>query len=236
MGQFSDILEAIRERDNGGYIDPCMIVRSLGSNYKRFDDYRAKLNRYEEVEDDSILKGKMRQEFIQKSSELERLKASYLVAEKVILEIINDGDIQSVYMKDMLNTLQYQLNGAYKAICQLCSEIDKRFDICKIPFFQPEREEIIRMNLLNKLINTTLYHMEEGLFVDNSVFKRVVSDCAKLIRCLENEDYRINDKSVFTYYLMKTMGMKTTQYKCRNCGEPLLNNTVYCLNCYERNV
>ena len=46
MGLFSDILEANRERGYGGYIDPCMIMSSLGTNNKRFADYRTELNRY----------------------------------------------------------------------------------------------------------------------------------------------------------------------------------------------
>jgi hypothetical protein len=235
MGLFSDILEANRERSNGGYVDPCMIMSSLGSNCKCFDDYRAELNRYKETEDNSALKEKIRQEFIQKSSELEKLKAGYLVAEKAILEIINRRNIQSVYMQDMLDTLQFQLRNAYRAICQLRSEIDTKFGFHKAPAFQLEREDVIRIELLNKLINTTLHHMEDGLFVDTSTFRNVVSDCAEVIRCLKNENYRSSDKSVFSYYLMETVGLKITQHKCCNCGKPLLSNTVYCLNCYERN-
>lgn len=236
MGLFSDILEANRERGYGGYIDPCMIMGSLCSNNKRFADYRTELNRYKESELDTAQKTKMRQEFLTRSSELEKLKAGYLIAEKAVLEIKNRGRIQSVYMKDMLDTLQFQLRNAYRAICQLRSEIDQKFKFEKVPEFQPDCEEAIRLDILNKLINTTLYHMEDGLFVDTSTFRKVVSDCAEIIRCMKNEEYGISDKSVFSYYLMETVGLKATQHKCCNCGKPLLNNTVYCLNCYERNM
>lgn len=236
MGLFSDILEANRERGYGGYIDPCMIMSSLGINNKRFADYRTELNKYKESEPDGAIKERMRQDFLRKSSELEKLRAGYLIAEKAVLETINRGKIQSVYMKDMLDTLQFQLRNAYRAICQLRSEIDQKFQFKKIPEFQPDREDAIRMDVLNKLINTTLHHMEEGLFVDTSTFRKVVSDCAEVIRCMKNEDYGTSDKSVFSYYLMETVGLKASQHKCCNCGKTLLNNTVYCLNCYERNV
>lgn len=236
MGLFSDIIDANRERGYGGYIDPCMIMWSLGSNKKRFADYRTELNRYKASELDTAQKTKMRQEFLTRSSELEKLKAGYLIAEKAVLEIKNRGRIQSVYMKDMLDTLQFQLRNAYRAICQLRSEIDQKFKFEKVPEFQPDCEEAIRLDILNKLINTTLYHMEDGLFIDTSTFRKVVSDCAEIIRCMKNEEYGISDKAVFSYYLMETVGLKATQHKCCNCGKPLLNNTVYCLNCYERNM
>ena len=229
MGLFSDILEANRERGRGGYIDPCMIMSSLGTNNKRSADYRTELNRYNELEPDGAIKESMRQDFLRRSSDLEKLKAGYLIAEKAVLEIINRGKIQSVYMKDMLDTLQFQLRNAYRFICQLRSEIDQKFKFKKIPEFQPDREDVIRMDILNKLINTTLHHMEEGLFVDTSTFRKVVSDCAEVIRCLKNEDYGTSDKSVFSYYLMETVGLKVSQHTCCNCGKALLNNTVYSL-------
>ena len=112
MGLFSDILEANRERGRGGYIDPCMIMSSLGTNNKRFADYRTELNRYNELEPDGAIKESMRQDFLRRSSDLEKLKAGYLIAEKAVLEISNRGKIQSVYMKDMLDTLQFQLRNA----------------------------------------------------------------------------------------------------------------------------
>ncbi len=236
MGIFSDILEANRERVYGGYIDPCMIVNSSSSNNKRFADYRIELNKYKESELNNEQKARMRQEFLQRASELEELKAVYLVAEKAVLKIINRGKIQSVYMKDMLDTLQFQLKSVYRAICQLRSEIDQKFKFGKHLQFYPKHEDVIQLDVLNQLINTTLHHMEEGLFVDTGTFRKVVSDCAEIIRCMKNEDYGMSDKAVFSYYLIEIMGLKVTQHKCCNCGKPLLNNTVYCLNCYERNI
>lgn len=236
MGLFSDILEANRERDYSGYIDSCMILSSLKTNNKRFADYRAELKKYNKSELDGAIKNRMRQEFLQRSAELEKLKVGYLIAEKAVLKIINRGKIQSVYMKDMLDTLQFQLHNAYNAICQLRSEIDRKFGFKKIPEFQMESEEAIQLDVLNKLINTTLYHMEAGTFIDTSTFRKVVSDCAEIIRCMKNEEYGISDKSVLSYYLMEIVGLKMSQHTCCNCGKPLLNNMAYCFNCYERNV
>ena len=236
MGLFSDVLEANRDRGYGGYIDPCMIMTSLETNNQRFEEYLVELNRYTESEPDDSMKERMRQAFLRRSADLEKLKAGYLIAEKAVLEINNRGKIQSDYMKDMLETLQFQLRNAYRAICQLRFEIDQKFNFQHIPDFQADQEDNIRMDILNKIINTTLHHMKEGLFEDTSTFRKVVSDCAEVIRCMKKEDFGTSDKSVFSYYLMETLGLKAGQHKCCNCGKPLLDNIEYCLNCYERNV
>ena len=236
MGLFSDILEVNRERVYDEYIDPCMMVNLGGQNNKRFADLRIKLNEYKESELDNEQKARMRQEFLQRASELEELKSVYLVAEKAVLKIINRGKIQSVYMKDMLDTLQLQLKSGYRAICQLQFEIDQKFKFVKHIQFYSKREDVILLDVLNQLINTTLHHMEVGMFADTGTFRKVVSDCAEVIRCMKNEDYGMSDKIVLSYYLMETIGLKETQHKCCNCGKPLLNNIVYCLNCYERNM
>lgn len=210
-----------------------MKAGSWGGTNKKFTDYRSEISKYKALEITSDFKNEMRQEFLQRSLELEKLKAGYLVAEKVVLEINNCQKIQSLYIKDMLDILQRQLNSAYRAICQLRSEIDKNFCFVEIPHIYLESEDIIRLDLLNKLINTTLYHMEKGSFVNTSTFRAVVSACAAIIRFLRNEDYGTSDKSLFAYYLGETVGLKTTQHKCCNCGKPLLNYIGYCLNCYE---
>lgn len=236
MGIFSDTLEANRERSCGGYIDPCMIIDSLDIDNKRFADCYDELNEYDEADLDAAKKANLRQEFLQRSSELEKLKAGYLVAEKAVLRVINRGKLQSDYMKDMLDILQSQLRDAYRAICELRFEIDQKFKFEKALEFQPDREDDIRLDVLNKLMNTALYHMESGRFADTNTFRKVVSDCAEIIRCMRNEDYGTSDKSVFSYYLMVTMGLKETRHKCCNCGKPLLDHVAYCLHCYERNL
>lgn len=237
MGLFADILEANRERGNFGYVDPCMVMGSvMGKHYCKFEDYRNELNRYKQSDIDIETQKQIKEEFIKKSAELERIKAGYLVAKKNLYEIKKREKIQSAYMNDILETLLSQLRNAYLAICQLRSEIDSKLGFNKVPDFTPESEEIIRTDLLDKLIRTTLYHMDEGIFTDTSTFRKVVSDCAEIIRCLKKEEYLNTDKSVFSYYLMETVGLKPSQHQCRNCGTSLLNNTAYCLNCYERNV
>lgn len=150
MGLFSDVLEANRDRGYGGYIDPCMIMCSLETNNQQFADYLVELNRYTESEPDDTIKEGMRQAFLRRSADIEKLKAGYLIAEKAVLEINNRGKIQSDYMNDMLDTLQFQLRNAYRSICQLRFEIDQKFNFQKIPDFQADQEDNIRMDILWK--------------------------------------------------------------------------------------
>lgn len=236
MGLFADILETNREREYSGYIDPCSIIWPFQGFQYSFKKYRDELKRYEpeRLNDEQI--NQMKEEFRLKSMELERLKAGYLIAEKSILEIINRGKLQSTYMQDMLDALQHQLQGAYKGICKLRLEIDKKISLNLDTYsIEVENEEIIRMSLLERLVKTSLLHMEKSVFCDTSTFRKVVSDCAELIRCLKKEEYLQSDKMVLNYYLVENMGLKAGHHVCKNCGKPLLTNVPYCLNCYERN-
>lgn len=235
MGLFADILESNREREYSGYIDPCAIMWSFQGYQHSFKKYREKLNRYEpeQLSNSQVLQ--MKEEFREKSFELERLKAGYLIAEKSILEIINRGNLQSSYMLDMLNTLQHQMQDAYRGICKLRQEIDQKVGLKLDTSVEAENEDSIRMELLNRLIKTSLLYMEKGIFQDSSSFRKVVSDCATLIRCLKNEEYLQSDKVILNYYLVENMGLKTGHHVCKNCGKSLLINVPYCLNCYERN-
>ena len=106
------------------------------------------------------------------------MKSGYLIAEKSILEIINRNKLQSTYMKDILNALQHQLQGAYRAICKLRLEIDQKVGLKLTTKIEPENEESIRNGLLERLLKTALLHMEQGVFTSTSSFRKVVADCA----------------------------------------------------------
>ena len=235
MGLFADILESNREREYSGYIDPCAIMWSFQDSQHSFEDYREKLNQYEPGQLSSSQLMQMREMLQEKSFELERLKAGYLIAEKSILEIINRRRLQSSYMLDMLNALQHQMQDAYRGICKLIMEIDQKVGSKSDTPIELENEDSIRVELLNRLIKTIVLHMEKGIFQDTSSFRKVVSDCAELIRYLKNEEYLQSDKMILNYYLSEDMGLKTGHHICKNCRKPLLSNVPYCLNCYERN-
>lgn len=235
MGLLADILEANREREYSGYIDPCAIIWSFQGPQYNFQKYRDKLRQYEPGTLSNNQKAKMKEDFMKKSIELECLKSGYLIAEKSILEIINRNKLQSIYMKDVLNALQHQLQGAYRAICKLRLEIDQKVGLKLTTKIEPENEDSIRNGLLERLLKTALLHMEQGVFTSTSSFRKVVADCAEIIRCLQREEYIQSDKAVLNYYLVEKMGIKQGHHVCKNCGKALLMNVPYCLNCYERN-
>ena len=235
MGLFADILEANREREYSGYIDPCAIIWSFQGSQYNFQKYRDSLRQYEPETLDLNRKAQMKEDFMKKSAELERLKSGYLIAEKSVLEIINRNRLQSRYMKDLLSALQQQLQGAYRSICKLRLEINQKVGVLKTSNIVSEDENRIRKELLERIIKTTLLHMENGVFTSTSSFRKVVSDCAEIIRCLKNEDYIQSDKSILNYYLAEELGFKQGHHVCKNCGKTLLSHVPYCLNCYERN-
>lgn len=235
MGLFADILEVNREREYSGYIDPCAIMWSFQGSQYNFQKYRDELRQYEPEILSINQKAQMKEDFMKKSIELERLKSGYLIAEKNILEIINRNKIQSIYMNDVLNALQRQLQRAYTAICKLRLEIDQKVGLKLTTKIEPTNEENIRNGLLENLLKTMLLHMEQGVFTTTNSFRKVVADCAEIIRCLQREEYNQSDKAVLNYYLVEKMGIKQGHHVCKNCGKALLMNVPYCLNCYERN-
>ena len=236
MGLYSDYLEANRNRESLGYIDPCLIVwaQGQGADYN-IKKYRAALERYDPASIDENRKVHMHEEFLKKSIELERLKSGYLIAEKNILEIINRDKLQSTYMRDMVNVLQDQLQRAYRSICRLRSDIDKKVKLKIVSGINPKDEDSIRSDILERLIKSTIFSMEKGAFQDASIFKIIVSDCAEIIRCLEEEDYNQSNKMILKYYLIENIGLREGHFICKNCGCPLLADIPFCLNCYERN-
>ena len=131
MGLFSDTLEENRNRSEMEWIDPCMIISSSLYYYNKYTDFEKEFRRYKSTAIDENEKARIKQEFMKKSVELEKLKAGYLVTEKLIYEIFSRVKIKSVYMDDLLSTLLNQLNDAYSSICLLRTEIDKQFAIVK---------------------------------------------------------------------------------------------------------
>ena len=79
------------------------------------------------------------------------------------------------------------------------------------------------------------YLQDSSVVLDTSEFRKVTCDFAEIIRCFEQEQYNQPDKKVVRYHLERDFQMKNSHFKCMNCGEPLLEDIPYCLNCYERN-
>lgn len=236
MGLYSDYLEECRSKIRVGEIDPCMIIGSMWKGDSQYGNYYKKINDYKDSRLSTEEKIKIRDELIEKSTELEKIKVSYLLAKKAILQIMNKNIISSLLLIDILNILNEQIDRSYKEICEIRHEIDKRLKISSIPNFTPENEDIIKSNLLKQLINCVIKYMNEGLLKDTCSCRKIVNDCAELIRCFKQERYNQQNKRVFMYYLEKDLKLRKIHHRCTNCQEILYREIPYCLNCYERNM
>ena len=70
---------------------------------------------------------------------------------------------------------------------------------------------------------------------DTSSFRKVVADMASVVRYFQDDIIVRQDKKIVYDFLQNQLGIVKSHHQCQNCGELLLKNIPYCLNCYERN-
>jgi len=237
MGLFSDYLEENRDRVGSGEIDPCLI---LSSNYgfNNYDTVYGSLDKYVEYANNIKAQNEIGKELINNLPELEKIKAEYLVASKIMLKCLNNLDLQTELVSDILETLEKQLDQAYKQICKLRKDIDNKIKIGsrEIAVLPLEPESSIQKRLLKQIMNCILVHMSNGVIINTSECRRVINDASNIIRSLLMENYAWPNKKVFAYYLEKQFQAKKGKTRCKNCGELLYREIPYCINCFERNL
>lgn len=236
MGLVSDYLEQCRDRSRTGDLDPCMIIGgSFRGKFSSYHEIYRTLTAYSNSNNDEQKKLLHRQ-LSERSSELETFKSGYLLGEKVVLSVWNSGKLQSLLMVDTVKLLLTELRKSYQAICDLRQKINHQMGESIVVRFEPPFESIIRKNLM-KMIGSSMiaYLQDPSVILDTSEFRKVIYDFAEIIRCFEQEQYNQPDKKIARYYLEKDFKMKNGHLKCVNCGDLLMEDIPYCLNCYERN-
>ena len=234
MGLISDYLEQCRDRI--GNIDPCMIIcGGIRGKLSSYYEINHTLIEYSNSKNDEQKK-LLRQQLIERSSELETIKSSYLLGEKLILSVQNTGKLQSSLIVDIVNLFLAEIHKSYQAICDLREIINHQLGGTIVINFEAPLESNIRKNIV-KMIGSSIvvYLKNSSVILDTSEFRKVVYDFAEIIRCFEQERYNQPEKKIVRYYLEMDFKMKNSQIKCINCGCFLLDDIPYCLNCYERN-
>lgn len=228
MGVYSDNLEEIRNRLTLGMIDPCMIVSSNMVRRKKIDTYYEKID-YCLKEDSNV-----DEEFKKINLELEKLKLSYLIAEKIILRIINFGKIESEIIKLKLDVYRELLHNSYIRITEIISDAKKI-----MPENHTNKVEIpesFEEKILKQFMDSVIYELNNDKFEDSSEFRKIVHDCAKIIRSLKKQELLQSDKKLMEKYIDENYRMVKTNVRCRNCGKTFIRKDFpFCLNCYERN-
>ncbi|HAU84315.1 MAG TPA: hypothetical protein DCW90_02025 [Lachnospiraceae bacterium] len=236
MGLFSDYLEECRDRVKIGGLDPCMIIS--GCFEKQVSSYQSiyrKFRTYSNSDDDKK-KQLIYQQLVKQSSELETIKSGYLLGEKIVLRIWNSRKLQSSLITDTVKLLLSELRTSYYAICDLCQDINRQLNK-KVPLqFNPPSESEVRENLMRMLGSSIVAYLQDAsVILDISEFRKVVYDFALIIQFFEQAQYNQPSKKIVCYYLEKSFDIKNSRFKCTNCGSYLLEDILYCLNCYERN-
>lgn len=178
----------------------------------------------------------LRQQLIEKSSELESVKSTYLLKEKIVLSVWNSGKLQSPIMITIVHLLLTELRSSYQAICELRQELNEQLGELIVTSFKSPLEVDIRKDILKTLgTSVEVYLQDSSEVLDTSELRQLICDFAGLIRYFEQEQYKLADKKVVRDYLEREFQIKSSHFKCTNCGDYLLKDIPYCLNCYERN-
>lgn len=232
MGLIADYVEANRERAYNGDIDPCMIVNPNHAFRFRYASLRNTIHEYCQLDNDVARQKALEKELRKRAAELDMVKAHYILSEKAILEVLNRCQLESAMMVDSLKELCSQMREAYKSVCDMLKELKGKLKEGYI-YQTPEIDEnALRQRLLDLLLNGIVEFMNNDRTMDTSIFRKVISDCAAIIRVLEDESYHQSDKRVVQHYMTRRFAMTKGTVRCPSCKELLYSDIPYCLNCY----
>lgn len=226
MGLFSDYLEDCRDRICSNEVDPCLFISDsvLRSHYSYPSAYKTENTDYIDVRDIS-----------EHLKELERIKANYLIAERILLKLMKSKDTLSVLVTDVLAFISDQLHQSYIGVCEIINEHKCHMPDCVTDTIVPDSEDRISNDLLSSIINGVLYCLKNGSAIDTSECRKVVNDAANIICFFSKENLSFSKKQIFQYYLENVCKIHKSQCLCCNCHKPLFFEIPYCFNCYERN-
>ena len=238
MGIISDYLELCRCNEVN-LLDPCMIIDNhYISKKKYYNDVQDVLMLYKD-NTSTIEQETLKNQLVTQLAKLEMLKCNYLIGEKNALYIYNSKKLQSHVVINIIQLLCTELEKSYKAICELQQQINNELHVKKNNFTNLEitatLEEKVQRDMLRLINSCVINNIETNTVIDTSMFRKIIMDCAFLIKHFEKEYYNQPSKKIVRYYWEKKFELYNSNHRCLNCHQPLLEGIRYCLNCYERN-
>ena len=232
MGLIADYVEANRERALMGDIDPCMIVNPHHVFRFRYPRLRETMREYSSADKDAKHRKELEDVLRKHAAELDTIRAHYILSEKAILEVLNGCHLESPMMEDSLKELCSQMREAYQSVCDILQELNRKLK-GKYQYQAPDvNEGAVRLRLLDLLLNGFVGFTNNDTTMDTRIFRKVIADCASLIRVMENESYHQSDKMAVQNYVVRHFALAKGKVRCPNCGEFLYTDIPYCLNCY----
>lgn len=235
MGLLSDILEECR--DQAIDYDPCLFPTGMlfypVDQQKKIKDILAE---YHAESDRHINNNALKAELLKRAETLESLKCTYLLSEKILLSLSRSKNFKSDLTVTKLLQLRNGLRRSYTAVCDTIHEIHQEIGEFEIRIEAPDCNAL-KDDLFKLLMLSFVYSLKnsDNAPFDTSSFRKLVSDMAGIICHFQSEVTTEQDKMLVANFLEKQLGLKKSHHKCRNCGNSLLNDLPYCLNCYERN-
>lgn len=224
MGLFSDILEDCRDY---GYIDPCSYI----SSPSRLNIFRDVIEREDTLQNHST--EYLEQRNYQAEYELyETIRSKCQVQEKNVLRLQNSLGISSSIMLEILSELNNTIEKNYIESNEAISNIQKQSSISlkNIHVDSEYEKNVLFETIMNNVYKTII----SDVIVDNTAFRRLVYDSAKIISEKLNLGFNNNKKEIFKEYMIEHYHIKYSPNCCINCNNRLFLGIRYCINCFER--
>lgn len=235
MGLIADYVESNRLRAGYGDIDPCMIVSAKHSCQYRYHNIHKAIQRYQRIANNSAEKQTARIMLEKQISDLESIRAHYILGEKAILNLLNRGVYQpqvQVSLKELIS----QIRDAFSSICDIIGELINELGQGYVAYPIEIDETAVKDRILEIILDNFIGYLQNNPFLESYDIKRLISDCALMIQILKEESCSQPDKYLVQRCLLQHGMLTKASYYCPNCHTGLYQEIDYCLNCNEKTV
>ena len=235
MGLFSDILEECRNQAVD--YDPCLFPTGmLFYPTERQQKLKNILSEYHTENSRHRNSEELKRKLLEQAEMLETMKCTYILSEKMLLGLVNSQKFKSDLTQSKLGRLKDDLQKSYKTVCDAIQEIHRELGRIDVKIEAPS-ESAVKEDVFNLIMYSFVYSIKnsDNAPFDTSSFRQVVADMASVVRYFQDDIIVRQDKKIVYDFLQNQLGIVKSHHQCQNCGELLLKNIPYCLNCYERN-
>lgn len=164
--------------------------------------------------------------------ELESMRYYYRVAEKNLLMVKNNANIQSVIVADIMNGLLEFYDISCESIAEIQEEIKEKTSVEYTAIAKECNEGAIRKDIVKNIFDIISNGITNGLPLSREVFKSMVKDLERVLEILEYNDRKVKKLDVEDYFIKKCK-KRIGMVVCQNCHRPLLADIPYCFNCFD---
>ena len=168
-------------------------------------------------------------------NELDELETSicyYRVAERELLKIRNFGDIQSVIVDDIIDSLLEFFDNWCETLADAMYEINNQEHITYAPQAKEIDDKEVSNDVIKSIFKIVARGVEADLPLSHDLFKHIVKDLEHVLDILGESKTR-NKKTDVEKYFKDNCNMHVGMVVCQNCNRAMLAEIPYCFICFS---